>query len=49
MVGGIIVGVVQALSQIWIPSELTRAAAFVVLIVVLLVRPDGIFGGVTTA
>jgi branched-chain amino acid transport system permease protein len=49
MVGGIIVGVVQALSQIWIPSELTKAAAFVVLIVVLLVRPDGIFGGVTTA
>jgi len=49
MVGGIVVGVVQAMSQIWIPSELTRAAAFVVLIVVLLVKPDGIFGGVTTA
>jgi branched-chain amino acid transport system permease protein len=49
MVGGVIVGVVQALSQIWIPSELTKAAAFLVLIVVLLVRPDGIFGGVTTA
>jgi branched-chain amino acid transport system permease protein len=49
MVGGIVVGVVQSLSQIWIPSELTRAAAFLVLIVVLLIKPDGIFGGVTTA
>jgi branched-chain amino acid transport system permease protein len=49
MVGGVIVGLVDSIAIIWIPSGLTKAAAFAVLIVVLLIRPEGIFGGVTTA
>ncbi|WP_276272040.1 branched-chain amino acid ABC transporter permease [Haloarcula litorea] len=49
MAGGVLIGLVDSLALIWLPSGLTRAAAFAVLIVVLLIRPSGIFGGVTTA
>jgi branched-chain amino acid transport system permease protein len=49
MAGGLIIGVVDAISIVWLPSGLTRAAAFLVLIVVLLVKPEGLFGGVKTA
>lgn len=49
MVGGILIGIVDNISLIWLPPGLTRAAAFLVLIVVLLVRPEGLFGGVKTA
>jgi branched-chain amino acid transport system permease protein len=49
MAGGVIVGLVDSMAIIWLPSGLTKAAAFVVLIVVLLLRPEGLFGGVTTA
>ena len=49
MAGGVLIGLVDSLALIWLPSGLTRAAAFFVLIVVLLLRPSGIFGGVTTA
>jgi branched-chain amino acid transport system permease protein len=49
MAGGLIIGVVDAMSIIWLPSGLTRAAAFLILIVVLLIKPAGLFGGVKTA
>jgi len=49
MAGGLAIGLVDTLSQVWLPSGLTRAGVFVVLIVILLVRPEGIFGGVSTA
>jgi branched-chain amino acid transport system permease protein len=49
MAGGVIIGVVDAMSIIWLPSGLTRAAAFLILIVVLLIKPEGLFGGVKTA
>jgi len=49
MVGGVLIGLVDRLALIWLPSGLTRAAAFLVLIVVLLLRPSGIFSGVSTA
>ena len=49
MAGGILIGLVDSLALIWLPSGLTRAAAFAVLIIVLLLRPSGIFGGVSTA
>jgi len=47
--GGIIIGLTMSLSQIWIPSDFARAAAFAVMIVILLVRPQGLFAGRTTA
>lgn len=49
MAGGVLIGLVDSLALVWIPSGLTRATAFFVLIVVLLLRPEGIFGGVKTA
>jgi len=49
IVGGLVIGLTWAMSVIWAPSGLGRAAAFFIMIVVLLVRPEGIFGGSTTA
>ncbi|UTF52926.1 branched-chain amino acid ABC transporter permease [Natronosalvus rutilus] len=47
--GGFVIGFVHEMSLIWIPSDFNAAAAFVIMILVLLYRPQGIFGGVTTA
>jgi len=47
--GGIIIGVASRLSLVWIPSDFARVAAFAVMILVLLYRPQGVFGGVKTA
>ena len=49
MAGGVIIGVFSELSLVWLPGEFGVPAAFAVMIVVLMVRPEGIFGGVTTA
>ena len=46
--GGLTIGIVSQLSIVWLPSEFTTVAAFVIMIAVLLVRPNGIFGGVTS-
>jgi branched-chain amino acid transport system permease protein len=42
--GSLVVGIVAQVSTIWLPVELQNAWALVVLIFVLLVRPQGIFG-----
>jgi branched-chain amino acid transport system permease protein len=47
--GGLVIGLTASLAAIWIPEAFARAAAFVVMILVLLVRPTGIFGGRATA
>jgi branched-chain amino acid transport system permease protein len=47
--GGIVIGLTASVSVIWIPSEFGRAAAFLVMIVILLFKPEGIFSGRTTA
>jgi branched-chain amino acid transport system permease protein len=49
MAGGVVIGLTTTLSLIWIPSGFTKAAAFGVMILVLLFRPEGLFSGVTTA
>jgi branched-chain amino acid transport system permease protein len=49
IVGGIAIGVGERLALVWLPSDLTQAAAFGLMILILLFRPDGIFGGVKTA
>jgi branched-chain amino acid transport system permease protein len=48
IVGGLVIGITIRLSVVWLPSELRLASAFVVLVLVLLVRPNGILGGVKT-
>ncbi len=47
--GGIVIGIVFTTSTIWIPSDFNEAAAFAVMILMLLLRPEGLFGGVSTA
>jgi neutral amino acid transport system permease protein len=44
MVGGLIVGLVTQLSTYWFPSELKLMFALVVLVLILIVRPQGILG-----
>jgi branched-chain amino acid transport system permease protein len=49
IVGGLVIGMTWAMAVIWVGGGLGRAAAFFIMIVVLLVRPEGIFGGSMTA
>lgn len=44
LVGSLVVGLLVELSTLWIPSDLKYAGALVVLIVILLFRPQGILG-----
>jgi neutral amino acid transport system permease protein len=44
LLGAIIVGMVVEVSTLWIPSDLKYAGALVVLILILLVRPQGLLG-----
>ena len=44
MLGGLIVGLAEALAVQFIGAEWRAAVAFVILIAVLLVRPQGLFG-----
>jgi branched-chain amino acid transport system permease protein len=47
--GGLVIGVAASVSVLWIPAAFSRAAAFVVMIVILLVHPQGLFSGRSTA
>jgi branched-chain amino acid transport system permease protein len=44
MFGGILLGLVESLGASYVSSEYKDAYAFVILIVILLVRPGGLFG-----
>lgn len=44
MIGGILLGVIEILGKAYISSQLADAIVFAVLIVVLLVKPTGLFG-----
>lgn len=44
MLGGILIGVIQILSSAYISSQMADAIVFLILIVVLLVKPAGILG-----
>jgi branched-chain amino acid transport system permease protein len=47
--GGLIIGLTDTVSQVWLPSEFTQAAAFALMILILLFKPNGLFSGRTTA
>jgi branched-chain amino acid transport system permease protein len=47
--GGLVIGMTANIAIIWIPSAFGRAAAFSVMIVILLVKPQGLFAGRATA
>lgn len=44
LVGSLIIGIVTEVSTVWIPNDLRYAVALVILILVLLVRPQGVLG-----
>lgn len=44
LVGSLVVGVLINVSTLWVPTELKNVGALVVMILVLLVRPQGILG-----
>ena len=47
VLGGLIIGVTEQLAQAYLPGEFARSIApisgFVILLIVLLIRPDGLF------
>jgi len=45
LVGGLIIGVIQQISTAFMNPAYKPAVAFVIMIIILLVRPQGIFGG----
>jgi branched-chain amino acid transport system permease protein/neutral amino acid transport system permease protein len=45
MVGGLIIGIAQEASTGFISTAYKPAVAFIIMILVLLIRPQGIFGG----
>ena len=47
--GGLIIGMADNLMLVWIAGDLTRVAAFLLMILILIFRPEGLFGGVETA
>lgn len=44
VVGGIIIGVIETLAGFYLPPGFKNVAAYIVLLVVLVVRPQGLFG-----
>ena len=44
LVGALIIGVVADMSSLIIPNDMRYASALAILIIVLLFRPQGIFG-----
>jgi branched-chain amino acid transport system permease protein len=49
LVGGVILGITEALAASWVSIQLREAFVFVVLLLVLLLRPAGLFGKVQRA
>lgn len=49
IVGGLVIGITASASVLWVPTGMERATAFLVMILVLLFRPEGIFSGRATA
>ena len=44
MVGGLVIGVFTFMATLWLAPELKNVGALVVMIVILMIRPQGIFG-----
>lgn len=44
LVGGVVVGAVDFVGSIWLPASLTPAIGFVILVIVLILRPSGLMG-----
>ena len=42
--GGLIIGLVQQLSALKLPTQLQNTSIFVCFLLIILLRPDGLFG-----
>ncbi len=47
IVGGLVIGVVESLSGFYLPEGFKDVAAYVVVLVMLVIKPNGLFGDVT--
>ena len=45
LIGGLIIGVAESLSTVFLPSSMKQVVSFTIMIVILLFRPQGLFGG----
>jgi branched-chain amino acid transport system permease protein len=45
LVGGLIIGVAESLGTVFLPSSMKQAVSFTIMIIILLFRPQGLFGG----
>jgi len=45
MVGGLVLGVAESMATLFLPATLKQVVSFGILIVIMLFRPQGIFGG----
>jgi branched-chain amino acid transport system permease protein len=43
LVGGLIIGVVEQAAGLWLPAGFMEVSAFLVLLIVLVLRPQGLF------
>jgi branched-chain amino acid transport system permease protein len=43
MVGGIIIGLIESIAGFYFGSEFQQAAYFIVFIIILIIRPTGLF------
>ena len=46
--GGLVIGVAMNVSVLWLPTSLARVTPFFIMIIILLYKPRGVFGGVTS-
>jgi branched-chain amino acid transport system permease protein len=45
LLGGMLLGLIEAMASLFLTTQLSEAVAYVLLVVVLLVRPTGLLGG----
>jgi branched-chain amino acid transport system permease protein len=48
LLGGMLLGLVEQLSSLFLTTQLSEAVAYVLLVLVLLLRPTGLLGGRAT-
>jgi branched-chain amino acid transport system permease protein len=47
VVGGMVLGVLENLAPLYLPSSIKHSVPFLLLITILIVKPGGLFGRVT--
>jgi branched-chain amino acid transport system permease protein len=45
IVGGLIIGVIESLAGLYMPEGFKDIAAYVVVLLMLVIKPNGLFGG----